>query len=784
MSWRNALRLSHRTGPHNFEETCSKIVSYCNKQLLKEGICVHSPSIKAGFQDNLWISNNLLALYSKCHGVDHARHFFEEMPYKDVVSWSGLLSAYVKHGCYEEALELYDLMKFSGECPNEYTLSIVIRACSALRDRNQGTTVQACAIKSGFDSNPVLTSSLIDLYSKCDNKEAAHKIFMNMRNGDTVSWTTMISSFIQEGSWITALRLFICMIKREIQPNEYTYAKILSACGGLTYLNSGRLIHARMLVLGIRLNLVLKTALTDMYARCKRMEDAIKVSKQTLEQDTVLCTTLLSGFCHNLEIKEAVDAIQQMVAHGITPNSYTYAVILNGCSLALTLQLGIQFHSRVIEIGLENNVSVGNALIDMYLKCSGGIIDAFKVFEQIRSPNIISWTSLISGFVEHGLGYEAFQAFEKMQFAGIMPNSFTFSSILQACGMMKSANHTRRFHGYIIKMNIGHDIVVANALVGAYAGLHMVDDAWRIIGEMHHRDVITYTSVASKLNQLGLFEMALEVISYMQEDNIEMDGFTLSTVLSASASLGAIPQGKQLHCYAIKSGFSGWTSVSNGLIAFYGKCGCMHDVKRAFDEACQPDVVSWNSLIFSLAVSGHVSSALSTFEDMKLAGVRPDSTTILAVLSACRRCGLVDMALEYFHSTREANDAVPELEHYVCLVDLLGRAGRMQEAMAIIETMPFRPDALIYKTMLNACKIHSDVPLGEEMASRGLELEPCNPAFYLLLADMYENSGKSDLREKTCGMMKERGIIQKDYSNSWMEKSNKVPLLIAGDVPS
>lgn len=200
MSWRNAIRFSHSTELFNFEELCLKIISYCNKQSLKEGICIHSPIIKLGIQDNLLISNNLLSLYSKCYEVNHARHFFEEMPHRDVVSWSGLLSAYVKEGSYEEALELFELMKFSGEYPNEFTLSSLIRACSALRNFIQGTKVQAYVIKNGFDSNSVLTSSLMDLYSKCDYSEEAYNIFVNMQSSDTVSWTTMISSFAQEGN--------------------------------------------------------------------------------------------------------------------------------------------------------------------------------------------------------------------------------------------------------------------------------------------------------------------------------------------------------------------------------------------------------------------------------------------------------------------------------------------------------------------------------------------------------------------------------------------------------
>ncbi|KAL0358920.1 UNVERIFIED_CONTAM: Pentatricopeptide repeat-containing protein, chloroplastic [Sesamum angustifolium] len=397
------------------EETCSKIVQFCNKHSLKDGICIHSPIFKLGVQDNLLLSNNLLSLYAKCCGVEHARLLFDEMPYRDVVSWTGVLSSYVKDGNHEEALRFFDLMKASGENPNEVTFSNVLRSCSALGDFVRGARVQACVIKHGFESNPILCSSLIELYSKWDLFEEAVGVFNAMENGDTVSWTAIISSLVQAGNRVRALQFFVRMIEEGVSPNEYTFVKLLGACSSLGN-NYGKLVHAQLIVWGVRLNLILSTALADMYAKCQKMEDAMKVLQQTSEQDVQLWTTVITGFTHNFNFQEAISAFRQMVGNNIVPNNYTYAGILNACSSAQALQLGKQIHTQLIRMGLENDTSVGNALLDFYSKCPNAIKDVIGVFKGIPIPNVISWTTLIAGFAAHGLKDECFLAFLEMQF--------------------------------------------------------------------------------------------------------------------------------------------------------------------------------------------------------------------------------------------------------------------------------------------------------------------------------------------------------------------------------
>lgn len=765
--------------PCHFKQTCLKVLSFCNSHSLKEGLCVHSPIIKVGLQDDLYLNNNLLSFYAKCFGVGLARHFFDEMPYRDVVSWTTLLSAHTRNKHHFEALELFALMLGSGQHPNEFTLSSALRSCSALGEFEYGTQIHASVVKLGLELNLVLGTTLIDLYTKCDCTVEAYKLLAFAKDGDVVSWTTMISSLVETRKWSEALQIYAKMIEAGVYPNEFTFVKLLGMSSYLG-LGCGKLLHAQLIRFGIEMNVVLKTAIVDMYSKCRQMENAIKVSNQTPEYDVCLWTTIITGFTQNLQVREAVNAFLDMELSRILPNNFTYASLLNGCSSVLSLDLGEQFHSRVIMVGLEGDIYVGNALIDMYMKCSHVTTNAVKAFNGIASPNIITWTSLIAGFAEHGFEEESFQLFAEMQAAGVKPNSFTLSTILGACSKMKSLVQTKKLHAHIIKTKADNDIAVGNALVDAYAGGGMADEAWCVIGMMDYRDPITYTSLAARLNQNGDHERALHVITHMCNDEVKMDEFSLASFLSAAAGLGTMETGKQLHCYCVKSGFERCNSVSNSLVHLYSKCGSMHDAYRAFKDINEPDVVSWNGLISGLASNGDISYALSMFDDMRLAGVKPDSVTFLSLIFACSHGGLFDLGLDYFHSMEKTYEVIPKLDHYVCLVDLLGRAGRLEEAMRVIETMPFRPDSLVYKTLLNACKLHGNVPLGEDMARRCVELDPYDPAIYLLLANLYDNAGLSDFGDKTRRLMRERGL-RRSPGKCWMEVRSNICIFYTGE---
>ncbi|ONK82059.1 uncharacterized protein A4U43_C01F35700 [Asparagus officinalis] len=749
----------------------------CNSKSLTHGLYTHSPLIKLGLQAHTLISNLLLSLYSKCKKTHLARKLFDEMPHRDIVSWTGIISSYVNTGAHGTALELFGQMVLSGLNPNQFTYATMIRCASSAGGFDLGTCIHARILKRGFESNVVLSSAMLDFYAKCDELEDALRMFSEMEGTDTVSWTVMISALVEAGEWSEALRMFMDMIVNGVSPNEFTFVKILLACRFLR-LHYGELVHGQLIVRGVDLNLVLKTALVDMYAKCRRMRNALKVLNQTSDSDVMLWTTIIFGYAQDADCKLAIETLREMEIAGVLPNSFTYSAVLNACVSCSALQLGMQTHSRVFKVGVEGDLSVGNALVDLYSKLSSNLNDSIRAFGELHYLDSFSWTTLISGLLRHNQVNEAFTAFTEMRATGIAPDSYTLSTILKSGGYSTEAlAHAMAIHAYVLKTNVDAwdvQLIIGNSLVDAYTRLKRIDDAWNVAYMMMpHRDIFTYTSLAKGLNQLGLHKKALDIIiPIMHDDDVRIDGFSLATFVSATSGLAAIEAGKQLHCLSLKSGLNNWVSVSNGLIDMYSKCGFIEEARKTFALIPEPNVASWNGLISGYSSNARFTEALSAFEDMRLAGVQPDNITMLVVLYACSHGGLVDLGVKYFKSMTEMFGLSPQLDHYVCLVDLLGRAGRLEEAAWVIETMSFKPnDPLIYKTLLHCCKLHRNLAMGEIMARRVMEMDPGDPAVYVMLATMYDDAGKSQMGEMTREMMRERGL-NKFPGQSWVETRN------------
>ncbi|WOL08530.1 hypothetical protein Cni_G17283 [Canna indica] len=761
------------SSPHITEDFYLDLLSLCtNSKSARQGICVHSPIIKLGFHGTLPLNNHLFAFYSRFAGAETARKLFDELTERDVVTWTGIISTYSRIRNHVEALFLFKCMleDDSPVVPNEFTFSSAIHSAASLRLLDLGTQIHAQVWKRGFDTNTVVGSVMLDVYAKCSRLKEALEIFASMDYRDVISWTTMISALVKSRDWIGAMQMYSRMIENGTSPTEFTFAELLKACGCFFALRCALMLHAHLLLWGVELNLVLKTALIDMYLKCGRMNDALKVFRQTTDSDVKLWTTMISRYSQAERYQEAISMFKDMKNAGVMPNSFTYAAILSVSSSASEPELGKQIHCRVVKAGLEHDLSVANSLVDLYAKYSLDPVDMMRAFRGIASPNVVSWTAFIAGLARHGFEQKALLASVEMRLAGVEPNSYTLSTVLTSCNSAEALPHARKLQAFMIKTKVeSPGLVAENSLVDAYARFGRVDDALAVANTMMpHRDVFTYTSLAKGLNQVGLHRRALDLIACMHKEDVKIDGFSLSCFLSAAAGLAATELGKQFHGLTVKSGLSSLISVSNALIDMYGKCGSMEESRRIFMAIKEPDVVSWNGLISALASNGLFMEALSTFEDMRIARAQPDGVTFLLVLYACSHGGLVDAGVEYFNSMHEVCGVMPQPEHYVCLVDMLGRVGRLEAAACAIETMPFQADALIYKTLLASCRQHGNLVLGECTARKALEIDPLDPAIYVLLASIYDDAGNVEWAEQTRRMMRERAT-KKCKGQSWLE---------------
>ncbi|KMZ60592.1 Pentatricopeptide repeat-containing protein [Zostera marina] len=775
---------------------CHRILTDCCRVrgVIKTASVIHTSILKLGALGDIYICNRLLTLYIRLHEISYARKLFDELHNRDVVTWTMMMTAYMKGRRgeggnvksmseieEEEVLGIFHGMLDSGFVPNEFTLSTVLRCCSSSSDYLElGKRVHSWIVMLGLSTSPVLGSALIKFYSSFEMLDQVFSVFCTMDFRDVVLWTTMIYALVDSKNWNGAWKVYVDMIASGTRPTDFTLSTILAACGSLG-IHHGNLIHAHIILLGVNLNLVLKTALVDMYTRFHQTTDALRALSETKDSDVMLWTAMISGFNKVSDFKSAILMFQKMGTTGIAPNAFTYAGIISTSCGIPSPELGQQIHSQVAKVGLDHDASVGNALMDMYTKCFFDNDIPLVLFRAISRPNVISWTALITAFAGHHRE-DAFLAFTKMREDGLQPNGFTISSVLKSCLTVEALTDLRKLHGYILKTKFGllTAKTVGNPLLDAYCRVGEVFDARKVFDEISSRDAVTYTSLVKRMNQIGDHYKALNLFDKMREDNIDIDGFILPCFLSASAGLGSLEAGRQLQCYSMKSGLDSRISVLNGVVDMYGKCGSSDEARTVFTVIKEPNVVSWNGLISCLGSNGYFSDALSAFEDMKMVGISPDSITLLVVLYTCSHAGLVDLGLEYFNSMRETYFISPQLDHYVCLIDLLGRAGRLEEAARTIDTMPFRPNSLIYKTILSSCKVHRNLPLGESMARNAMTLDPTDPAIYILLSNMYDDAGKLEYAKQIRGMMKERGIV-KCPGESWIEIRSKVYLFRAGD---
>ncbi|KAL6638323.1 hypothetical protein ACP70R_025895 [Stipagrostis hirtigluma subsp. patula] len=661
-------------------------------------------------------------------------------------SWAAAIADHARSGRHAAALTVFSRVLRSH--PDVATSDQI--ACSALLrcgDRRLAYQIHAQVCRRGLAAgNPVVACSLLTFYSRSHCNRDAARVFDEMAHRDAVSYTAFISALLRAGDWPAALALYPRMLRDDAAtpPTQHTFSQLLALCASMRLRRHGAQLHAQLLRWGWgwgpHLGLVLKTALLNMYASCGDMVSALAVLRATPETDVVLWTAVIAGYSRSGHLQAALQMFCDMGRAAVSPNAFTYAALIAACSSAGALQIGRQIHARLFKSHLEHDTSACNALLDLYSKTSTRLLDLLHVFHAVDKPNVVSWTAFIAGLARHGRDQEAFSAFAHMRSSGVQPNSFTLSTLLKGCTTAQALLHAAKIHAYVLKTNSESlDAAVGNSLVDVYARFARMDDAWTAATTMpFEMDRFTYTSLAKGLNQMGLQHRALEMIAHMFREEVDIDGCSLACFLSAAANLGSIEHGMQLHCCSVKLGLCDQVSVSNSLIDMYSRCNRLEDAKRIFRSIREPSVVSWNALVSSLVSNECYTEALSTFEDMILAGAQPDGITFSVVLSACSHGGLVDIGIKHFNSMRNLFGLLPQRSHYTCFLDMLGRAGRLTEAASTIESMPLQPDLNMYRTLLAFCKLHNDPVVGKNIARKALELDPSDVAIQNMLSSHWD----------------------------------------------
>ncbi|KAF8389554.1 hypothetical protein HHK36_024070 [Tetracentron sinense] len=414
------------------EDKYSTLLQRCAKtSSLDHGKAFHAKFIKESLLSSLFLHNHLLNLYVKCGNLVQGLQLFEEMPERNVVSWSALVAGLVQHNCPNEALSLFHRMQRSGIKPNEFTLVSALNACSLSENSTQAYQIYAWIVRLGFESNVFLTNAFLTALIRHGKLGEAAELFIKCLERDVVSWNALIAGYLQFS--YSEVPVFWCRMNRGgIKPDNFTFASVLTGLAALSDLEMGLQVHAQLIKSGHGDEICVGNSLVDMYLKNRKLFDGSKAFDEMRQRDVISWTQMAAGCLNNGEPGKALRVIQDMKIVGINPNKFTLATALNACANLASLEEGEKAHCLRIKLGDDVDVCVDNALLDMYAKC-GCMDGAWGVFQLMNDHSVISWTTLIMGFAQNGHAREALEVFKRMLLEHVEPNYITFICVLYAC---------------------------------------------------------------------------------------------------------------------------------------------------------------------------------------------------------------------------------------------------------------------------------------------------------------------------------------------------------------
>jgi pentatricopeptide repeat protein len=445
-------------------------------------------------------------------------------------------------------------------------------------------------------------------------------------------------------------------------------------------------------------------------------------------------------------------------------------------------------HPLTLKSGRSFDLRVATALADAYAK-SGLVSDACKVFDETPRKDLVLCNTMVSCYASHGRTWRAWALFAAMRRSGLAGDGFTFSAVLcpprhgrgdiDAELLLRSGAVA---HGLVLRLGLLADVVVATALLDMYAKCFKVTDARKVFDDMVVRNVVSWNAIIVCCGRNWEGKEALELFRLMLRDGLCCpDELTVASVLSSCANMAAANEATQVHACAIKRGAQGFLQVANSLIMAYGKNGFVQEATQIFSMIDNPDIVTWSSMVSSVAYLGQAKDAVHLFERMLQQGIQPDGIAFLGVLSACSHAGLIEDGLQYFLLMTSAYRIHPSTEHIACLVDLLGRAGRIEDAYNVLVKLSCEGNADVIGAFLSACKMRGEVELAKWAADRLLCLEPNEPVNYLLMSNTYASAGAWNELSNIRSVMK-NSCGNKVPGCSWIEIGGTVQTFVSNDI--
>ena len=549
-------------------------------------------------------------------------------------------------------------------------------------------------------------------------------------------------------------------LPHDFNPHKLSFLSTLQTCKSIQGLKQ---IHAYIIktMPSPDAQLTISTRLSALCAQSLPIDPryALSLLAQLRTPNLPLYNAIIRGLAtSNNDSIEGLVVYKQMLSKGIVPDNYTIPFVLKACAESRAVREGEEVHGQAIKMGLASDVYVSNTLMRMYAVCDV-IRSARKVFDTSPQRDLVSWTTMIQGYVKMGFAREGVGLFFEMCGENLQADGMTLVIVLSSCARLGDLRLGRKLHRYIIRnSNVNLDVFVGNALVDMYLKCGDANFARKVFQEMPVKNVVSWNSMISGLAQKGQFKESLYMFRKMQRLGVKPDDVTLVAVLNSCANLGVLELGKWVHAYLDRNQIRADGFIGNALVDMYAKCGSIDQACWVFQAMNRKDVYSYTAMIVGLAMHGQGGKALDLFSEMPKMGIEPDEVTFVGVLTACSHVGLVEEGRKYFEDMSTIYNLRPQLEHYGCMVDLLGRAGLINEAEEFIRNMPIEPDAFVLGALLGACKIHGKVELGESVMKKIEKIEPRKDGAYVLMSNIYSSANRWRDALKLRKAMKERNL--------------------------
>ncbi|KAL6546281.1 hypothetical protein OROMI_022002 [Orobanche minor] len=695
-------------------------------------------------QRNIFSYHAVLDSYCKSNDLSNAYQVFDQMPEKNSVSWNFIISMLSRNGSKEKALESYYLMRLNGFVPTHFTLASVLSACGGVGNLECGRLCHGIAIKIELSPNLFVGNALLGMYMKCESIADAIVIFKALPERNEVSFTAMMEGLVESGCMNEAFDMFRLMHRERII-DSVSLSSVLGFCSktvGEEFLVNdgneetrhkiiGRQIHGLHNKLGFERDLHVNNSLLDMYVKHGYMDCAEMLFNSMLEVSVVSWNVMIAGYGKHFRTERAIECMKRMRVCGFEPNEVAYVNLLTGC-----------LKSGDVETGLQ-------------------------IFNSMSSPSLTSWNAVLSGYSQNEYYKEAVMLFREMQYKNMRPDRTTFAIILSSCASMGLLEGGKQIHAALFKTEFYTDLYVSTGLIGVYSKCGRIELAKYIFNKLSQCDIVCWNSMLAGLSINSLTTEALTLFKQMLGEGMKPTEFSYATILNCCSSLSSLSQGRQIHGLIAKIGHGDDIYVGTALIDMYCKCGNVDKARQFFDAMPCKNTATWNQMIHGYAQNGHGQDSVNLFGKMIRASFEPDCITFVAVLTACSHSGLVDAGLKIFNSMEQEFGLEPLSDHYTCVIDSLGRAGRFSELEEFINKMPCKDDPVIWEVLLSSCRVHGNVNLARRAGNELFRLNPYNSARYALLANMYSSLDRWDDVNDVRGAMEE-WQVSKEPGYSWV----------------